>query len=70
MIDPVDEYVVQSVTEFESKKLQNLGKEGLKLDESDKAKEQKEIIAKEYESLLKWFKDSVLTNEIEKSRDI
>nr|AVX33611.1 heat shock protein 903 [Dugesia japonica] len=67
MVDPVDEYVAQSVTEFEGKKLQNLGKEGVKFDQSDKAKEQREIISKEFEPLLKWFKDIALTEQIEKA---
>lgn len=67
MIDPVDEYVVQSVTEFEGKKMQNLGKEGVKLDDSDKAKEQREITAKEFDPLLKWLKETVLASQIEKA---
>jgi len=67
MIEPVDEYCAQSLPEFEGKKFQNVAKEGLKLDDSEKAKERKEELAKEYEPLLTWLKDDALKDKIEKA---
>ena len=35
MIDPIDEYVIQQLKEYDSKKLKNCSKEGLDLDQSE-----------------------------------
>lgn len=35
MVDPIDEYAVQQLKEFEGKKLICATKEGMKIDESD-----------------------------------
>lgn len=67
LVEPVDEYCIQSLPEFEHKKFQNVAKEGLKLDQSEKAKEHKEALEKEYDSLLKWLKDDALSDKIEKA---
>lgn len=67
LTEPVDEYCIQSLPEFEGKKFQNVAKEGLKLDQSEKAKEYKEKLEKEYEPLIKWFKDKALGDKIEKA---
>jgi len=67
LIEAVDEYCIQSLPEFEGKKFQNAGKEGLKLDDSDKAKERKEAVEKEFELLLTWMKDDALKDKIEKA---
>ncbi|VEL16915.1 unnamed protein product [Protopolystoma xenopodis] len=67
LVDPIDEYLSQSLTEFESKKLQNIAKEGVEIDQSDKHKEQKEAQVKEFEVLLTWLKTEALKDKIEKA---
>ena len=64
MIEPVDEYCIQSLPEFEGKKFQNAAKEGVKLDNSETAKERKEAVEKEYEILLEWMKNNALHNKV------
>jgi len=64
LIEPVDEYCIQSLPEFDGKKFQNVAKEGLKLD--DKA-EKTEELEKQYEPLLKWMKETALKDLIEKA---
>ena len=63
-MEPVDEYCVQSLPEFEGKKFQNVAKEGLKLDQSEKAKEHKEALEKEFDPLLKWLKEDALKDKV------
>merc|ERR1712147_88225 len=41
MVDPIDEYAIQHVTEFAGKKLQSVTKEGLKFGDEDEALEAK-----------------------------
>nr|AWI66278.1 glucose-regulated protein 94 [Mizuhopecten yessoensis] len=68
LVEPVDEYCIQSLPEFDGKKFQNVAKEGLKLDgDSEKAKENKEGLQKEYEPLTAWLKDEGLKDLIEKA---
>lgn len=67
LVEPVDEYCIQSLPEFEGKKLQNVAKEGLKLDQSDKAKERREAMETDHEDLLKWLKEDALSGKIEKA---
>ena len=50
--------------EFEGKKFQNAAKEGLKLDASEKAKERKEALEKDFEPLLTWMKDDALKDKV------
>jgi HSP90 family molecular chaperone len=60
MDDSIDEYVVGHFTDFSGKKLVNLAKEGLKME--DQSKREKQIDAKrkeKYEPLTKWFKDLI-----------
>lgn len=64
LIEAVDEYCIQSLPEFEGKKFQNAAKEGLKLDASEKAKERREALEKEFEPLLTWMKDEVLKDKV------
>jgi len=63
LTEPVDEYCIQSLPEFDGKKFQNVAKEGLKLDEKDKSEE----LEKEYEPLMKWMKEKGLKDLIEKA---
>jgi heat shock protein beta len=67
LTEPVDEYCIQSLPEFEGKKFQNIAKEGLNLDTSEKAKERKEGLEKEYKPLTDWLKDVALGDRIEKA---
>nr|QSV39511.1 HSP90 [Whitmania pigra] len=66
LVEAVDEYCIQSLPEFEGKKFQNAAKEGLKLDESEKAKEKREELVKEFEPMMNWLKDEALKDKIEK----
>merc|ERR1712013_812106 len=63
LVEPVDEYCIQSLPEFDGKKFQNVAKEGVKIDEKDKSEE----LTKEYEPLLTWMKDQGLKDLIEKA---
>lgn len=67
LTEPVDEYCIQSLPEFEGKKFQNVAKEGLKLDTSEAAKAKKEELEKDFEPLLKWLNDKALSGKIEKA---
>ncbi|XP_022251172.1 endoplasmin-like [Limulus polyphemus] len=68
LTEPVDEYSVSALPEFEGKKFQNAAKDGLKLDESGKAKERLEDLEKEYEPLTKWLQDESLKDKILKAK--
>ncbi|KAK2187766.1 hypothetical protein NP493_155g04038 [Ridgeia piscesae] len=67
LVEPVDEYCIQSLPEFDSKKFQNVAKDGLKIDDSEKSKERMEALTKEYEPLITWLKDDALKDVIEKA---
>ncbi|XP_067855435.1 endoplasmin [Heptranchias perlo] len=67
LTEPVDEYCIQALPEFDGKRFQNVAKEGVKFDESEKAKEKHEAMEKEYEPLLTWLKDKALKDKIEKA---
>ncbi|XP_034541260.1 endoplasmin [Notolabrus celidotus] len=67
LTEPVDEYCIQALPEFDGKRFQNVAKEGIKFDESDKAKENREALEKEYEPLTTWLKDKSLKDKIEKA---
>jgi len=65
MTEPIDEYMVQQLKEFDDKKLVNVTKEGLKLDESEEEKKKKEDEKKANENLCKVVKE-VLGDKVEK----
>ena len=65
MTDPMDEYCVQQMKEFEGKKLICTTKEGLKIDETEDEKKELEDAKKSNEKLCKLIKE-VLENNIEK----
>lgn len=65
LTEPVDEYAISSLTEFEGKKFQNVAKEGLTLDE-DVA--EKAALEKEFEPLMKWLQESALKTKISKAQ--
>merc|ERR1719395_306124 len=64
MCDPIDEYCVQQLKEYESKKLKSVTKEGLDLDTEEEKKKTEELKA-EYEPLCKLIKE-VLGDKVEK----
>jgi molecular chaperone HtpG len=65
LVDPIDEYCVQQLKEFENKKLVCITKEGLKLDETEEEKKKAEEEKAKNENLLKLVKD-ILGDKIEK----
>ncbi|XP_075883536.1 endoplasmin [Nelusetta ayraudi] len=67
LTEPVDEYCVQALPEFDGKRFQNVAKEGIKFDESEKAKEKRENLEKEFEPLTTWLKEKALKDKIEKA---
>jgi heat shock protein beta len=68
LVEPVDEYAIQSLPDFDGKKFQNVAKEGLKFaDEGDKAKERQEALEKKFEPLTLWLKETALKDKIEKA---
>jgi len=67
LTEPVDEYCVQALPEYEGKKFQNIAKEGLNLDTSDKSKARKEAQETEFKPLTEWLKESALKDKIEKA---
>lgn len=67
LTEPVDEYCIQALPEFDGKRFQNVAKEGIKFDESEKAKEKRENLEKEFEPLTTWLKDKALKDKIEKA---
>merc|ERR1711865_491606 len=64
MVDPVDEYGVQQLKEFDGKKLKSTTKEGLDIDDEDEKKKLEEMKA-EFEPLSKLMKE-VLGDKVEK----
>merc|ERR1712047_239993 len=65
MTEPIDEYVVQQLKEFDGKNLVSVTKEGLDLPEDDSEKEKKEENVKKLEGLCKVMKD-ILDKKVEK----
>merc|ERR1711953_356999 len=62
--DPIDEYAVQQLKEFDGKKLKSTTKEGLDIDDEDEKKKMEELKA-EFEPLTKLMKE-VLGDKVEK----
>lgn len=65
MTDPIDEYSVSQLKEYDGKKLVCITKEGLELDEDEEEKKQREEEAKQYEELCKQIKE-ILGDKVEK----
>ncbi|KAL9330433.1 hypothetical protein ACSQ67_000043 [Phaseolus vulgaris] len=59
--DPVDEYLMQYLMDYEDKKFQNVSKEGLKLGKDTKNKELKES----FKDLTKWWKSSLSKDNVD-----
>merc|ERR1712123_206755 len=65
MTEPIDEYVVRQLKEFDGKNLVSVTKEGLELPEDDDEKEKKEADVKKFEGLCKVMKD-LLDKKVER----
>jgi len=65
MTEPIDEYVVQQLKEFEGKNLVSVTKEGLELPEDEEEKKKREEDVKKCETLCKVMKD-ILDKKVEK----
>jgi len=65
MVDPIDEYVMQQVKDYEDKKFICLTKEGLKFEESEEEKKKKEEEKAACEKLCKQMKE-ILGDKVEK----
>ncbi|KAI3648397.1 hypothetical protein MP228_006251 [Amoeboaphelidium protococcarum] len=64
--EPIDEYLVQSIPDFEKKRFQNVAKDGLKFgDESDESQDKLDALNTEYKPLTEYFK-TVLGSQIDK----
>jgi heat shock protein beta len=64
--EPLDEYLVQNLPDFEGKKLQNLAKEGVKFgDESDEDKRREQFYKEEFQPLCTWMK-TLYGDDVEK----
>jgi len=61
MTDPLDEYVVQTLADFDGKKLMSVSKEGLKIGDEDKVKKYEE----EFKDMTTWLK-GVYGEKVEK----
>lgn len=68
LVEAVDEYSIASLPEFDSKKFQNVAKEGFSLNESDDSKTKFEELKKEFEPLTKWLNDVALKDRITKAQ--
>merc|ERR1712010_67618 len=65
MVDPIDEYCVQQLKEYDGKKLVSVTKEGLKFDESEEDKKAWEELCADFEPLSKLMKE-ILGDKVEK----
>ena len=65
LVDPIDEYVVQQLKEYDGKKLVSVTKEGLELEETEEEKKAKEEKKAAFEGLCKLMKD-ILGDRVEK----
>merc|ERR1719359_2289396 len=65
MTEPIDEYVVQQLKEFDGKNLVSVTKEGLELPEDEEEKKKMEAEKEKFEGLCKVMKD-ILDKKVEK----
>jgi len=65
LVDPIDEYMVQQLKEYDGKKLVSCTKEGLELDSTEDEKKKQEELKAKFEPLCKLIKD-VLGDKVEK----
>jgi molecular chaperone HtpG len=65
LVDPIDEYMVQQLKDYDGKKLKSCTKEGLDLEETEEEKKHNEEEKAKFEPLCKLMKD-VLGDKVEK----
>merc|ERR1719276_684593 len=65
MVDPIDEYCVQQLKEYDGKKLVSVTKEGLKFEETEDEKKAWEELCADFEPLSKLMKE-ILGDKVEK----
>jgi len=65
LVDPIDEYMIQQVKDYDGKKLRSCTKEGLDLEDTEEEKKKLEEIKAKFEPLCKLMKD-VLGDKVEK----
>eukprot|EP00892_Ulva_mutabilis_P000242 jgi/Ulvmu1/10218/UM060_0018.1 len=65
MVDPIDEYAVQQLKEYDGKKLVSVTKEGLEIEEDEDEKKRKEEMKSKFEELTRVIKD-ILADKVEK----
>jgi molecular chaperone HtpG len=65
MVDPIDEYMLQQLREFEGKKLMSVTRDGLLLEETEEEKTQAEELKKTFEPLCSKIKET-LGEKVEK----
>jgi molecular chaperone HtpG len=65
LVDPIDEYMVQQLKEYDGKKLVSCTKEGLELDNTEDEKKKQEELKAKFEPLCKLIKD-ILGDKVEK----
>jgi len=65
MVDPIDEYCVQQLKEYDGKKLVSVTKEGLKFEESEEDKKAWQELTADFEPLAKLMKE-ILGDKVEK----
>jgi heat shock protein beta len=68
LTDPVDEYCMEALPEYENKKFHSVAKEGLKFgDEGESYQEQFDKLVEDFKPLTTWLKDTALSDGIEKA---
>eukprot|EP01135_Chromosphaera_perkinsii_P011635 Nk52_evm18s2462 gene=Nk52_evmTU18s2462 len=67
LADPIDEYVVTHLPEFDGKKFQSVAKADLEFASSGKEKKKSDLLEKKFTTLLDWFKNTGLKDKIEKA---
>merc|ERR1712118_140034 len=65
MVDPIDEYCVQQLKEYDGQKLVSVTKEGLKFEESEEEKKAWEELCADFEPLSRLMKE-ILGDKVEK----
>ena len=66
LTDAVDEYCISALPEFDGKRFQNVAKDGLKVDQGEKAKERLEALKSDFEPLTKWMETQVFKDKVAK----
>jgi HSP90 family molecular chaperone len=69
MVDPIDEYAVQQLKEYDGKKLTCVTKEGLEIDDDEDEKKRMEELKSKFEPLTRIMKD-ILGDKVEVRRTL